>query len=210
MAGSKWVSHLPLVMLGLQTAPKDNSSFSPAEAVYGTNLSLPGEFIKHSGFPPEVFLLKVEHAISGFFGPPCHHMTPPQPKPLPQDLLTAEFVFVQDNASKPQLSPLYRGPYKVLKRFEKDFILQIGDKSDSVSVDGLKDVFSSVPGASLSASSLRRSASCSCPREEDEGSVQDSCSSYEAPPESSLDGLRFSASLRRPLASPSGRSNCGY
>ena len=70
MAGSDWVSHLPLVMLGLWTAPKDDSGFSPAEAVYGTHLSLPGEFIKHSEFPPEVFLRKVECAISGFSGPP--------------------------------------------------------------------------------------------------------------------------------------------
>ena len=52
-AGSDWVSHLPLVMLGLRTSPKDDSGFSPAEAVYGTNLSLPGEFIEHSEFPPE-------------------------------------------------------------------------------------------------------------------------------------------------------------
>ena len=48
MAGSDWSSHLPLVMLGLRTAPKDDSGFSPAEAVYGTNLSLPGKFIKHT------------------------------------------------------------------------------------------------------------------------------------------------------------------
>ena len=50
MAGSDWISHLPLVMLGLRSAPKDNSGFSPAEAVCETNFSLPGEFIKHSEF----------------------------------------------------------------------------------------------------------------------------------------------------------------
>ena len=57
----------------------------------------------------------------------------------------AEFVFVRDDASKPPLSPLYRGPYKVLERFDKFFLLQIGDKTDSVSVDRLKAVFSPVP-----------------------------------------------------------------
>ena len=60
MAGSDWFSHLPLVMLGLQTAPEDDFVFSPAEAVYGTHLSLPSEFLIHSEFPPEVFLRKVE------------------------------------------------------------------------------------------------------------------------------------------------------
>ena len=93
MAGSDWSSHLPLVMLGLRTAPKDDSGFSPAEAVFGTNLSLPGEFIEHSEFPPEVFLWKIELAVSNFSGPPQHHVPPSQPQPLPRDLLTAEFFF---------------------------------------------------------------------------------------------------------------------
>ena len=46
---------------------------------------------------------------------------------------------------KPPLSPLYRGPYRVLQLSEIFFVLQIGDKSDSVSVDRLKSVISSVP-----------------------------------------------------------------
>ena len=140
MAGSDWASHLPLVMLGLWTAPKDDSGFSPAEAVYGANLSLPGKFIKHSEFPLEIFLWKIERAVSGLSGPPRHHVPLPQPQPLLRELLTAEFVFVRDDASKPPLSPLYRGPYKVLKRYKKFCILQIGDKSDSVLVERLKSV----------------------------------------------------------------------
>ena len=67
------------------------------------------------------------------------------PQPQPQPLLDAEFVFLRDNASKPPLSPLYRGPYRVVRCLEKFFVLQIGDKSDSVSVDRLKPVFSSIP-----------------------------------------------------------------
>ena len=59
--------------------------------------------------------------------------------------MDAEFVFVRDDASKPPLSLLYRGPYCVLRRSEKFFVIQIGDKSDSVSVDRLKPVISSVP-----------------------------------------------------------------
>ena len=50
-----------------------------------------------------------------------------------------------DDASKPPLSPLYRGPYKVLRRSEKFFVPQIRDKSDSVSVDRLKPVTSATP-----------------------------------------------------------------
>ena len=40
LAGSDWIHHLPLVMLGLRAAPKDVSGFSPAEAVYGFHISV--------------------------------------------------------------------------------------------------------------------------------------------------------------------------
>ena len=115
LASSSWVTHLPLVMLGLRSLPKHNSGFSPAEAVYGSNLSLPGDFLEHSKLPPEGFPQKVEQAVQGFSGPLQHHMIPqPQPRPLPRALMDAEFVFGRDDASKPLLSLLYRGPYCVL------------------------------------------------------------------------------------------------
>ena len=49
-------------------------------------------------------------------------------------------MFVRDDASKPPLLPLHRGPYK-----EKFVVLQIRDKSDSVSMDRLKLVISASP-----------------------------------------------------------------
>jgi len=69
-------------------------------------------------------------------------VVPAAPKPLPNCLLQADFVFVPEDASVPALSPLYRGPYKVLERQSKFFRLQIGDKVDVVSVDRLKPVIS--------------------------------------------------------------------
>ena len=61
---------------------------------------------------------------------------------MPSSLLQADFVFIREDASSPSLSPLYRGPYKVLERRDKFFRLQIGDKVDVVSVDRLKPVIS--------------------------------------------------------------------
>jgi len=69
-------------------------------------------------------------------------MVPAAPKPLPNSLLQADFVFVREDASVPALSPLYRGPYKVLERQSKFFCLQIGDKVDVVFIDRLKLVIS--------------------------------------------------------------------
>ena len=61
-------------MLGIRSASKDDFGFSPDEAVYSSPLVLPGEFLSHTEFPPEVFLGCVEQAVSRFSGPPCHHM----------------------------------------------------------------------------------------------------------------------------------------
>ena len=58
--------------------------------------------------------------------------------------MEAEFVFVRGDASKPPLSLLYRGPFRVLRQSENFFVIQIGDKSGSVSVDRLKPNISSV------------------------------------------------------------------
>ena len=136
LAGSDWVAQFPLVMLGVRSSPKDESGLSPAEAVYGSTLSLPSEFLEHSEFPPESLLRNIEKTVLGFYGPPWHHMIPqPKPQPLPRALIDTEFAFFCDDTSKPLLSPLYRGPDRVLRRSETFFILQIGDKSDSVSVD---------------------------------------------------------------------------
>ena len=106
-ADSDWVLHLPLVLLGLRSVPKEDTGFSVSEAVYGSPLTVPVE--------------------------------------VPVALRTAKFVFVREDASKPSLSPLYRGPYLVIERRSKFFRLQVGDKIDSVSVDRLKPVFSESP-----------------------------------------------------------------
>ena len=58
LAGSDWVSHLPLVMLGLRSASKGSPQLKLF--VYRSPLSLPGKFIEHLEFPSEVFFRKVD------------------------------------------------------------------------------------------------------------------------------------------------------
>ena len=52
---------------------------------------------------------------------------------------------MREDASIPPLAPLYHGPYLALDRRDKFFCLQMGDKTDDVSVDRLKPAFSDVP-----------------------------------------------------------------
>ena len=145
LAGLDWFLHLPLVLLGLWSVPKENTRFSVSVAVFGSPLAVPGEFLKGGEFPFSRFLQKIEQAVSGFAGPPSHHVCPAPPAPLPPALLAAKFVFVREVASGPSLAPLYRGPYLVLEWHTKFFHLQLGDKTDVVFVDKLKPAFSDEP-----------------------------------------------------------------
>ncbi|XP_023344142.1 uncharacterized protein LOC111713509 [Eurytemora carolleeae] len=144
-ADSDWVSHIPLVLLGLRSVPIEDTGFSVSEAVYGSPLTVPGEFLEAPEIPNAQFISKVEKVIAGFSAPPPHHVQYSPPVEVPAALRTAMFVFVREDASKPSLSPLYCGPYLVIEWLSKFFRLQIGDKVDSVTVDRLKPVFSDSP-----------------------------------------------------------------
>ena len=131
--------------MGLRSVPKEDTGFSNSEAVYGSALTIPGEFLDAPELPSSQFLSKIEKVIAGFSTPPPHHVQHSPPAEIPAALKNAKFVFVRENASKPSLGPLYRGPYLVMERRSKFFRLRIGTKIDAVSLDRLKPVFLDSP-----------------------------------------------------------------
>ena len=56
--------HLLLVLLGLRTVPKDDTGLSVSEAIYGSPLTVPGEFLGSPEFPPSTYLRKIEQAVA--------------------------------------------------------------------------------------------------------------------------------------------------
>ena len=67
------------------------------------------------------------------------HAAPPQPsKVIPAALVDSSFVYVHHGGAKLPLSPTYCGPFAVVSRFPKYFILDMGDRQESISVDRLK------------------------------------------------------------------------
>jgi hypothetical protein len=45
VAAADWHDHLPWVMLGIRASSREDCEFSPAEAVFGSQLILPGQFV---------------------------------------------------------------------------------------------------------------------------------------------------------------------
>jgi hypothetical protein len=135
LAGTCWAQHLPWVLLGLRAAPKESGSACSAELVYGSPPTLPGEFLAAGEKAPEIFTALLQQRA------------PVQPRRLtyaeaackpPAALMAAPFVYVRRGGTIPPLSQPYAGPYKVLRRSSKTFSLDIGGRTETVSVDRLK------------------------------------------------------------------------
>ena len=47
-------------------------------------------------------------------------------------------MYIRQDAARPTLTPPYAGPYKVLERKDKTFVIELGDRRDTVSIDRLK------------------------------------------------------------------------
>jgi hypothetical protein len=142
--GPDWLDHLPWILLGLRAAPKEDSGFSSAELVFGSRLALPGELQQQS--PP------VQAELLAPPQPPRPHETrladrsqPAPPADVPASLRLASHVYVRKGDSGPPLAQLYSGPYAVVERQAKYFILRIGGDQQAVSVDRLKPHTGSAP-----------------------------------------------------------------
>ena len=107
--------HLPWVLLALRVAPHEDSNTSPAEAVYGAPLVLPGQFPSDPEGSLEDFLQLFRTAIDRGQHLPVRQ-TKDKNYELPAELLAAEMVFVRRDESKQPLSPSYAGPYKVVEQ----------------------------------------------------------------------------------------------
>lgn len=139
----RWTETLPIVLLGIRTAVKADIGCSAAELVFGTTVTLPGQFVAPSMSPtdwdPSDYVQRLRRHMT--------HVQPTPPRPqhktthIPPALSTCTHVFVRVDAVKKPLQPPYNGPYRVIKRTAKFFFLEINGKQDSVSIDRLKAAF---------------------------------------------------------------------
>ena len=144
LTGSNWVDELPLVLLGLRSAPKEDLGCAPSELVYGTTIRLPGEFFQATtpGAEPGVSdLLRHLRTTMARLRPKetSHHRQ--KTTHMPVDLQTCTFVFVRHDAHRTPLQCTYDGPFRVLERAVKFFTLDLNGRRDTVSVDRLKPAF---------------------------------------------------------------------
>jgi hypothetical protein len=140
LSGANWLQHLPWVLLGIRSTPKGQHGLSPAEAVFGEKLSLPNEVLAS---PPasEAEAVSLTEKMASFSpSPPVHHArsATPEKTVMPSSLWSSKFVLVRIDKQQSALSPKYEGPFLVVSRSHKVFILQKGKEKIPVSTMRLK------------------------------------------------------------------------
>ena len=130
--------------LGLRTSVRQDSDCSPSDLLYGTHLRLPGDCLAPS--PPSTappasdFVANLRGVLRSVAPMPVvhHGVVPARVDPA---LQSASHVFLRVDSVKRPLVPPYDGPFRVLERGMKTFILDKNNKSVTVSIDRLKPAY---------------------------------------------------------------------
>ena len=138
-----WVKALPMVLLGIRTALKQDLQCTAAELVYGTTLRLPGEYFhQHTNatLDPISYASQLKTLMQSLKPPPVRQQQQRNCY-INEHLNNCHFVFVRHDAVKKPLQPPYDGPFRVLQRHNKHFTLDINGHKKVVSLDRLKPAF---------------------------------------------------------------------
>ena len=139
-----WMDHLPMVLLGIRTAWREDPDCSPAELVYGSSLRIPGEFVEPTTSrdlqPSSAFLRGLQTSMNNALPPPVKYHSS-QPTYMPNFLSSTGYVYVRVDEHRTPLQRPYTGPFRIISTSDKYFTLDINGRSDNVSIDRLKTAY---------------------------------------------------------------------
>ncbi|GBL83110.1 hypothetical protein AVEN_165329-1 [Araneus ventricosus] len=141
-ASTKWTESIPLVLLGLGTALKEDLQCTSAELVYGSTLKLPAEFFETPSLnvEPHQFLKNLQNVMDQL-KPVSTASHDRQKVSVHPALGTCTHVFVRHYAVKKSLQAQYDGPYCVLRRTDKTFTIEKNGKESTINIDRVKPAF---------------------------------------------------------------------
>lgn len=122
--------------MGLRAALHEDCKYTIVEMVYGKAINLPGEFFENNKLSKSTddFVTNLRNQMA-LLRPYQSKFKCKQKIFVPKDLYTCSHVFLRIDRVKKPLEPPYEGPFFVLQRNPKYFILLIKNKQVNISVD---------------------------------------------------------------------------
>lgn len=147
---NSWAEHLPFVILTLNNLTIDNNPFTPFQHTFGMGAKIPGTFLyEEHRLEPQELTPGVSH-VYAFLENMSFHQRDSRPladnQPyVDRRLASCTKVWVRTDAVRSPLAALYSGPFMVLKREEKYFVVADGSGMSKVSIDRLKAAYELPP-----------------------------------------------------------------
>ena len=142
-ADEHWAEALPLVLLGIRSAWKEDLKASSAELVYSSPLRLPREFF--APYPSECtnvteFASRLKVHIGKLRPIPASQHAAPSTF-IFKGLAPASHVFLRHGAYRGAFQAPYVGPYRVLHRGDKTYTIEVQGAAKTVSIYRLKPAY---------------------------------------------------------------------
>ena len=124
----------------VRTHLKEELGCSSAEMVYGTPLRVPRDFLPGMADTHDdtsLCLRQLRDQVCSLIAitTSCHSTVPTS---VPQNLQQAKFFFIHHDAHRKPLQRPYKCPFKVIQPGLKTFQVDVGRRSETISVDRLK------------------------------------------------------------------------
>ena len=116
LSGPCWMDELPVAMLGIRAAWREDADMSPAQLLYSTALRLPGEMIPQVPAlqePQSGFLRALQRSMRSSPPVPVQHHED-RPSYVPAALESAPAVYVRHDGRRLPLQRPYNGPFAVI------------------------------------------------------------------------------------------------
>ncbi|GFU06695.1 transposon Tf2-6 polyprotein [Trichonephila clavipes] len=138
-----WTDILPIVLLGLHSAMKNDLKATSTQLVYGTTLRLPSDLISSESLQTSVTPTCVSKLITmmrklSSISPDSQSSTKSY---VHQSLSTCTHVFLRNDKIRPPLTPPYIEPHLVKSICDKNFVICINNKNVTVTIDRCKPAF---------------------------------------------------------------------
>ena len=138
-----WINRLPFILLGLRATFKNEIGCTPAEIMYGCPIKLPIDLLvksEKSEVDTHAYVEELKGVMRQVTRPITRLPADNQNSYVDPRLALSSHVYVKFN-NRTGLQPNYRGPYKVLKRSDKYYTIQLGNRTDTVTIDRLKSAY---------------------------------------------------------------------